>query len=296
VDVAAETVDLNRSDHDWLGPDSLSWRYSGDWRTILLGPWVGLVQLSLPGLGAGVVQHSAFYTEPWDRFLRSVPQIAGVVYDGPRSAAEGHRIRDLHTTIKGVDDKSRRYHALDPDVFFWAHATISEVVVKMIDVFDHPITSAEKDQLFAESVRIWRNYGMSDRPLPSSRAALDEYFKHVYVNVLEKTPAVTEFIRLSAEPASMTQPWLPPPVWHAIAPIFMKPMWLLGVGLLEPETREILGLAWTEADERRLRQVAAIIRTTWPLLPRAARYMPRAKSGFRRAGWPRPGRMYASSR
>jgi uncharacterized protein (DUF2236 family) len=94
----------------------------------------------------------------------------------------------------------------------------------------------------------------------------------------------------------MAQPWLPSPVWHAIAPVVMKPMWLLGVGLLEPETREILGLTWTDADERRLRQVAAIIRATWPLLPRTARYMPRAKSGFRRAGWPRPRRMYASPR
>lgn len=295
-ETAAETMGLSRPDRGWLGPDSLSWRYSGDWRTILLGPWVGLVQLSLPGLGAGVVGHSAFYTEPWDRFLRSVPQIAGVVYDGPGALAEGHRIRDLHTTIKGRDDKGRRYHALDPDVFFWAHATISEVVVKMVDVFDHPITPAEKDQLFTESVRIWRNYGMSSRPVPSNRAALEEYFQHVYANVLEKTPAVTEFIRLSAEPDSMAQPWLPQPVWRALAPVVMKPMWLFGVGLLEPETREILGLTWTNSDERRLRQVAAIIRATWPVLPRAARYMPRAKAGFRRAGWPRPLRMSSASR
>ena len=294
--MAAESIDITRTQPGWLGPESLSWRHSGDWRTLLLGPWVGLVQLSLPALGAGVVQHSAFYTEPWDRFFRSVPQIVGVVYDGPGSAAEGHRIRDLHTTIKGVDNDGRRYHALDPEVFFWAHATISEVVVKMIDIFDHPISSAEKDQLFTESVRTWRNYGMSDRPVPANRAALDEYFQHVYADVLEKTPAVTEFVRLASEPNSMTQPWLPQPVWQMIAPIVMKPMWLFGVGLLAPETRETLGLRWTNADERRLRQVAAIIRTTWPLLPRTARYMPRAKVAFRRAGWPRPRRMRSTPR
>ena len=69
--------------------------------------------------------------------------------------------------------------------------------------------------------------------------------------MLEKTPAVTEFIRLSAEPTSMAQPWLPQPVWRAIAPIVMKPMWLLGVGLLEPETRETLGL---RLDQRRRAQ------------------------------------------
>jgi uncharacterized protein (DUF2236 family) len=137
---------------------------------------------------------------------------------------------------------------------------------------------------------------MSNRPVPPNRAALDEYFRHVYVDVLEKTPAVTEFIRLSAEPTSMAQPWLPQPVWRAVAPIVMKPMWLFGVGLLTPETRETLGLHWSNADERRLRQVAAIIRTTWPVLPRASRYMPRAKAGFRRAGWPRQSGMRAKPR
>jgi uncharacterized protein (DUF2236 family) len=280
----------------WLGPDSLSWRYSGDWRTILLGPWVGLVQLSLPGLGAGVVQHSAFYTEPWDRFLRSVPQIAGVVYDGPSAGAEGHRIRDLHTTIKGVDDKGRRYHALDPDVFFWAHATICEVVVKMVDLFDHPVSKAEKDQFYAESVQVWRNYGMSDRPVPANRAALEEYFADVYAGGLEKTPAVTEFIRLSREPGSMAQPWLPEPVWRRLAPFVMKPMWFLGVGMLEPEIREVLGLPWTSSDERKLRRLASIVRHVWPLVPRALRYMPRARAGFRRAGWPSTRRISAPPR
>jgi uncharacterized protein (DUF2236 family) len=91
-------------------------------------------------------------------------------------------------------------------VFFWAHATISEVVVKLVDVFDHPLGKAEKDQLCAESVRIWHNDGMSGRPVPPNRAALDEYFVDVYVNRLEKDPAVTEFIRLSRDPAAWRSP------------------------------------------------------------------------------------------
>lgn len=271
---------------DRLGPDSLSWRYAGDWRTILIGPWVGLVQLALPALGAGVVQHSAFYTEPWDRFLRSIPQIAGVVYDGPGARAEGHRIRDLHTTIKGTDDKGRRYHALDPEVFFWAHATIAEVVVRMVDVFDHPISAAEKERLYAEARITWANYGMSMRPVPPDRAALDRYFADMYANKLEKTPAVTEFIRMSQEPATMEQPWLPKPVWKAIAGMVTSPMWLIGVGLLAPEVRELLGLSWSDRQERQLRLLAGTIRRTWRAVPPYLRYMPRARAAFRREGWP----------
>jgi uncharacterized protein (DUF2236 family) len=269
-----------------LGPGSLSWRYAGDWRVLLVGPWVGLVQLSLPGLGAGVIQHSAFYTEPWDRFLRSVPQIAGVVYDGPGAGTEGRRIRDLHTTIKGVDDQGRRYHALDPNVFFWAHATIAEVIVKMVDVFDLPMSPAEKERYYAESRITWSNYGMSERQELPDRVALDRYFADMYTTALEKTPAVTEFIRMSRSPASMEQPWLPKPVWKMVAGVVTNPMWLAGVGMLDPEVREVLGLSWSRREERQFRLFGGAVRAAWQAVPKQLRYMPRAKAAFRREGWP----------
>ena len=37
----------------------------------------------------------------------------------------GRTIRDFHTEIKGTDDHGRRYHALDPEIFWWAHATFT---------------------------------------------------------------------------------------------------------------------------------------------------------------------------
>jgi uncharacterized protein (DUF2236 family) len=276
-----------------LGPDSLSWRYSGDWRSMLLGPWVAIVQLSYPALGAGVVEHSAFYSEPWDRFLRSVPQIAGVLYDGPGAAeAEARRIRDLHVSIKGSyqgdDDQVHRYHALNPETYFWAHATIAEVVVKMVDVFDHPTTHDERERMYQETRAIWRLYGMTDRVVPPDRHALDEYFQHNYANTLERTPAVTELIRQLREPATMAQPWLPRPAWRVISPMLTNPMWRVAIGMLAPETRETLGLSWSDADERQLRRMATAVRRSWRLVPRRLRYMPRARAGFRREGWPRP--------
>lgn len=273
-----------------LGPDSLSWRYAGDWRSLLLGPWVAIVQLGYPDLGAGVVEHSAFYTEPWDRFLRSVPQIAGVLYDGPGAPAEARRIRDLHASIKGsyqdADQRTQRYHALNPETYFWAHATIAEVVVKMVDVFDHPTTPDERERLYQETRASWRLYGMTDRVVPPDRRALDEYFQHVYANVLDRTPAVTELIRQLREPASMAQPWLPQPAWRVISPLLANPIWQLAVGMLTPQTRETLGLSWSDTDERKLRRMAAAVRRGWRAVPRRLRYMPRARAGFRRAGWP----------
>jgi uncharacterized protein (DUF2236 family) len=269
-----------------LGPDSLSWRYAGDRRTLLLGSWVALVQLALPGLGAGVEQHSAFYTEPFDRFLRSVPQIAGIVYDGPDAAAESRRIRDIHKGFGGVDHNGHRYHALNPDVYFWAHITIGEVVVKMIDLFDHPISDEEKRGLYDEALLTWQYTGLSGRAVPPDRAAAERYLADGYAHRLERTPAVMAFIEMNLDPRSMAQPWLPSWLWRAAAPLAVNPLWLVGVGMLAPETREILGLPWTAADERKLRRFATAVRLGWRAVPRRLRYMRRAVDAFKRERWP----------
>ena len=68
-----------------LGPDSLTWRYFGDWRGMLQGPWAGSMQNMHPQLGAAVIDHSTFFRERWPRLLRSLYPIGGVVFDGDRA-------------------------------------------------------------------------------------------------------------------------------------------------------------------------------------------------------------------
>ena len=46
-----------------LDPDSLTWRYFGDWRGMLQGPWAGSLQNMHPQLGAAVEEHSTFFRE-----------------------------------------------------------------------------------------------------------------------------------------------------------------------------------------------------------------------------------------
>ena len=55
-----------------LGPDSLMWRYFGDWRGLLLALWAGSMQNMHPQLGAGVEEHSEFFDERWERLYRSL--------------------------------------------------------------------------------------------------------------------------------------------------------------------------------------------------------------------------------
>ena len=60
----------------------------------VLAASVGLLQLMHPSIGAGVLEHSDFFDDPYDRVFRSVPWILGVVYDGHQSPQTGTTVRD----------------------------------------------------------------------------------------------------------------------------------------------------------------------------------------------------------
>jgi uncharacterized protein (DUF2236 family) len=59
----------------------------------------------------------------------------GVVYDGNRAARTGEQIKSYHYTIKGSTPPGRRYHALNPETFYWAHTTFFMLVIKVADYF-----------------------------------------------------------------------------------------------------------------------------------------------------------------
>src|SRR3984893_7748322 len=115
---------------DPLGPDSLTWKYFGDLRTGMMGIWIGAVQNMYTDRGGGGENHSILRREPLQRVARSVYPIMGVVYDGDRAAQTGAQIKGFNKTIKGIHAEGRRYHALNPETFYWAHATFFMLIIK----------------------------------------------------------------------------------------------------------------------------------------------------------------------
>ena len=55
----------------------------------------------LPGLGAGVTDHSNFFDDPFDRIFRSIPYIRGSIFaaDDAEGDERGRTIRDFHRNI-----------------------------------------------------------------------------------------------------------------------------------------------------------------------------------------------------
>jgi uncharacterized protein (DUF2236 family) len=206
------------------------------------------------------------------------------VFDGDRAPMTGAEVRDYHTTIKGVDAKGRRYHALNPDVFYWAHSTFFMGTILVAERFCGGITEAEKRQLFDEHVAWYRMYGMSMKPVPKTWEDFEVYWDHMCRNVLEDNRATREVLALE----NYGKPWFMrrvpdamfgPMQRHVVAPVMR---WLC-IGLYDPSVRDLLGFSWSSRDEWLHRRLCTAVRMSFSLLPKRARKHPRARAGLDRA-------------
>ncbi|OBK19615.1 oxygenase MpaB family protein [Mycobacterium asiaticum] len=266
---------------DPLGPDSLTWKYFGDLRTGMMGIWIGAIQNMYPELGAGVEEHSILLREPLQRVARSVYPIMGVVYDGDRAAQTGQQIKSYHRTIKGVDGEGRRYHALNPETFYWAHATFFMLVIKVAEYFCGGLTEAEKRQLFDEHVQWYRMYGMSMRPVPKSWEDFQEYWERVGREELEINQAVLDIFQIRIPKPKFVL--LPTPIWdQLLKPMVAGQRWI-AAGLFEPAVREKAGMRWTPGDEILLRLFGKLVELAFIAVPDEIRLHPRALAAYRRA-------------
>ena len=266
-----------------LGPESLTWKLFGDWRGLLQGPWAGSMQNMHPQLGAAVKDHSIFFTERIPRLFRSLYPIGGVVFDGDRAPATGAEVRDYHIGIKGIDEQGRRYSALDPEVFYWAHATFFMGTIVTADRFGGGLTETQKRQLFDEHITWYRMYGMSMRPVPRTWDEFRAYWERMCREVLEDTWAARQVLDLSTMPKPPTAQWIPDRLWslylRALGPLVV---WVT-VGLYDPPVRELMGYTWSTRDERLHRMFGRAVGLAFRCLPRRARMHPRARAGWDRA-------------
>lgn len=249
-----------------LGPDSLTWRFFGDHRMVLLGPRAAVLQNMLPSLGQGVEDHSVWFAETLARLQRSIPPIYKTVY-GAEPEAAGRRVRDFHTRIRGRMPDGSAYSALNPGTYYWAHACFVEHLITATDTFIRRLTPAEKEQIVAES-RVWfARYGVSDRGTPRTYAEFVAYFEAMLEHHLVRHRTAAYGVGYA------TKGWprpsgVHPLLWAVVRRPLNAASSSITIGGLPPRAREILGLPWDGHRERRYRRFAAVCRALSPIYER----------------------------
>lgn len=261
---------------DPLGPDSLLWKWGSDARLQLLRGYTGVLQNMHPAIGQSLLDHSKFFEEPFARLERSTPQIIQSIYDLDGNL--GKQIRDYHVDIKGTLRNGERYHSLNPETYWWAHATFVYRVILAQELFGTPFTHAEKDQLVREGVTWWDMYGLSERPAIDNYNDLVAYMDKMEDTVLERNETVDFALRTARVEPVKAPDGVPEAVWKVIwKPLMNSVIWLT-IGTLNDKEREILELEWSKRDQRRFDRVAALVRGIFKILPEDKRYMEPGRS------------------
>jgi uncharacterized protein (DUF2236 family) len=260
----------------------MTWKYFGDRRGLFFGVWIGVLQNMHPQLAAGVEQHSTFLDERWERALRSFYPVLGVVYDGPRARETARQVVGYHHGVKGIDARGHRYHALNRDPFYWAHATFVMANLVISDRFGTPFTDEQKDRLCQEAIQWYRLYGLPTHGLPADWAGFRSYWDNTCANILEDCRAardVLDIAHIAKPPIFALMPrWLWRTLWIPTS-YFLS--WTT-VGLLPTPVRERLGLPWSDRDAWLLRLLGKAVAMIFNLIPFDLRYHPRARAGWRR--------------
>lgn len=268
-----------------LGGESLIWKFFGDWRTHLFGfQRVAGTENSIAQLAQGTEDHSVFFADTVGRAKRTGPPILSAVYSED-PYGWGRKVRDFHRDIKGTMADGSRYHALNPELFYWGHATFVDQVLYTTDTFIRRLSEQEKAQIFEESKTWYELYGVSARSQPQSY----EEFCSYWDSMLERfrpNPTIryaTGYLRKGVPGPR----WMPKPVWRVLSAPLNAYLQTVVVGTVPPQMREICDLSWDERKERNFQRFATLMRSLNPVLnrlPVRALYTPWAAAGWQRVG------------
>ncbi len=242
-----------------MGPDSLTWRLHSEQWLILGGARAFLMQAAHPKVAQGALDHSAYAEDPFGRVYRTVGAMSVLLVGTTREVnAMARNINRIHLSVKGtIKDAAagahpvgEAYDAMDPDALLWVHVAFVESMLSAYQSFVGPLTDAEREQYWQESLRYAHRLGLTDAMLPKSYPAVQAYVREA---IASGEVAVGPGAR------TVAQTILYPPL-----PWYRQRMWglvrLITGGQMPPEIWRGYGLRWTWAHTLAFRLVAGTLR------------------------------------
>jgi uncharacterized protein (DUF2236 family) len=253
-----------------FGPGSFAWTINAESVLLLGGGRALLMQVAHPLVAAGVVDHSDFTAQPFDRLWRTIDAALTVIFgDAERWRSAVRRVDGIHRGVTG-ERGGVAYSARDPELLLWVHATLVDSSIAAYERFVRPMPEWVKGRYYVEMRRMGTAFGVPESLHPSTYREFRAY--------LDRTVAGLE---IGDECRRLARRVLSP----AMPPVFV-PAGLLGglasVGLLPPRIRSGLGLRWNRGTQLAFDAVAAGIRASLPSLPDRVRRWPHAREAERR--------------
>ncbi|HET7520543.1 MAG TPA: oxygenase MpaB family protein [Candidatus Limnocylindria bacterium] len=256
-----------------FGPGSMAWHIDREVAVLAGGTCALLMQLAHPAVAAGVAQHSDFRADPFARLRRTLDASYAVVFGTSAEAdAAIRRMNAIHGAVRGtVPETGDPYHATDPSLLLWVHATLIDTALRVYDRYVARLTAEEQQAYHAESRQIAIRLGVPPDAVPDTLVELRAEMLHLMGSGIV---AVGDTAR-SLAPSVLHPTRFPPAFAWDLAH-------LVSLSVMPEPIRRGYGLSWSRARERGLQRAAALSRRVVPHLPGWLRTMPQARAAERR--------------
>lgn len=261
-------------DPGWFGPRSAAWRINGETALLLAGPRALLMQIAHPAVARGVIQHSGFRRDPFERLRRTLESMLAITFGDHREAARAaEAVNDVHRRVRGVMPDGSPYDALDPELLLWVHATLVDSALVAYERFVAPIPPPARERYYAEMGRQATALRVPADLLPPTHEDFRRY-----------VTATTAGLDVGDDARSLLDDVLLPPVPLALASVSAL-IRALTVAMMPASLANGFGLRQTAATRMTLETTGAALRGLLPVLPDVLRHWPHARAAARRVNY-----------
>jgi uncharacterized protein (DUF2236 family) len=249
------------------GPGSISWRVNREAALLLGGGRALLMQVAHPLVAAGVADHSDFQHDPLARLNRTMDLSLALTFGSPEEVhAAARQINRTHERVTGVG-----YHALDPELLLWVHATLIDSALLTYRTFIRPLSQEEAETYYQEAKPIGALLGIPAKHFPQRLADFDSYLQRMLAGPVQPDETGRRLASLV----------LRPPIQRVPGALF-APVEAITAGLLPEGLRRAFGLRWGGPSRALFRAVRAALPRLLAATPESLRIVPPARAAERR--------------
>lgn len=210
-------------------------KYLQDRRFLFMLPRAVALQMLHPTIARAISEHALHRERIWLHEQRTVTRAIEIA-SADRDMAPA--IRFAHDHVTGRTAAGAKYHALQPDVFHFQHATYVETLFCMVETFIGQLDDTRRETLYRGCCDWYRRYGISTRPLPGSWPEFTVYFDDYCRAQLRPGPHFEQFRGEILDPSN----W-----WPRVVPRRAIR------AMQHPWARELAGIEVSRRDTRSLR-------------------------------------------
>ena len=251
----------------YFTPDSITWRVHSDPSMVIGGIRALLEQALHPEAMAGVSAHSNFREDAWGRLQRTGDYVGTLTFSEKEEVdALTARVRNIHKKL-GLDD---------PHLLLWVHMAMVDSFLDTAIRSGLKLTGEEQDQYLREMVLFAEFVGIESKSVPSTRVAMDKYFKDILPELRASDDAKRAALFIALPP-------LPPfirfgtpiaPLWGGIA--------ALAGSALPKWARSLYGWPTPPGFLRATNTSLVLTRNALSILPKTFRESPQLKAAQKR--------------